>query len=445
MTDSGKLTVDIVQQGIWDMPLESMPLAAGYLKATAIADDVLALKFDIDIRNFRGGTTLSAMAYQLFGERVPDVLAFSVFGWSFRAFGALAATFKQLNPRGWVIFGGTHVANQADRVFAMFPEVDVVVNGEGEFVFRDLLHAYLDGADPDSLAGITGISYRDDEHAAVRLHRAAAGAQHPDGVLVVQHVQDPFDHVAVRDRQVHVEVAVDDVPPARDVRFVEPVPQQHRVAVEQHPPQVGALPQQGEQETAEPAADVDHRAGGREVVSPRHDGVLHVGDLLDPVEEQLLQLRVPLEVPVDGRAEHVVDRVGPLGEDGRDPVRGLPEHLVGEHEDPGPRRRPRVRAERGAPGRLGEPALLVPVEDTPAGQQDEHPVEAGGLGAGGLGQFGHRARPVDHVVRDPDLRDDTQGGRVGERHRFLVQPQRGLMIVAHRLPPWCGTIMLYLS
>jgi radical SAM C-methyltransferase len=161
MTDSGKLTVDLVQQGIWDMPLESMPLASGYLKATAIADDVLAMNFDINIRNFRGGITLSSMAYQLFSERVPDVLAFSVFGWSYRAFGALAATFKQLNPRGWVVFGGTHVANQAERTFAMFPDVDVVVNGEGEHIFRDLLHAYLDGAGDDALSAINGISYRD--------------------------------------------------------------------------------------------------------------------------------------------------------------------------------------------------------------------------------------------------------------------------------------------
>jgi len=161
MADSGKLTVDIVQQGIWDMPLESMPLASGYLKATVLADDLLATKFDVSIRNFRGKVTLSSMAYQLFSERVPDVLAFSVFGWSYRAFGALAATFKQLNPGGWVIFGGTHVANQAQRTFAMFPEVDVVVNGEGELVFRDLLHAYLDGPEDDTLAAINGISFRD--------------------------------------------------------------------------------------------------------------------------------------------------------------------------------------------------------------------------------------------------------------------------------------------
>ncbi|GAB3473466.1 KedN5 family methylcobalamin-dependent radical SAM C-methyltransferase [Amycolatopsis cihanbeyliensis] len=185
MIDNGKLTVDIVQQGIWDMPLESMPLASGYLKATALADDVLATKFDINIRNFRGGVTLSSMAYQLFSERVPDVLAFSVFGWSYRAFGALAATFKQLNPRGWVIFGGTHVANQAERAFAMFPDVDVVVNGEGEIIFRDLLHAYLDGVDDDTLAAINGISYQDaDGHLRTTADR--------ERIADLDHIPSPF-------------------------------------------------------------------------------------------------------------------------------------------------------------------------------------------------------------------------------------------------------------
>ncbi|GAA4545569.1 KedN5 family methylcobalamin-dependent radical SAM C-methyltransferase [Amycolatopsis samaneae] len=161
MNRTEKLEVFLVQQGVWDMPLESMPLASGYLKATALADGRIADEAEITIRNFRGKVTLSAMANELFGTSVPDVLAFSVLGWNFRAFGTLAETFKQLNPNGWVVFGGTHVANQADRVFRMFPEVDVVVNSEGEFVFRDVLTAVLDEVPRHELAGITGLSYRD--------------------------------------------------------------------------------------------------------------------------------------------------------------------------------------------------------------------------------------------------------------------------------------------
>jgi radical SAM superfamily enzyme YgiQ (UPF0313 family) len=153
------INVALVQQGVWDMPLESMPLASGYIKAMALSDDVIRSQANIAISNFRGGVTYADMANRLFERDVPDVLAFSVLGWNYRAFGSLAATFKQLNPDGWVVFGGTHVAGQADRTFRMFPEVDVVVNGEGELIFRDLLRARLGGATRSDLAEVSGISY----------------------------------------------------------------------------------------------------------------------------------------------------------------------------------------------------------------------------------------------------------------------------------------------
>jgi radical SAM superfamily enzyme YgiQ (UPF0313 family) len=139
-----------------------MPLASGYLKATALADDRIRDEMDIEIRNFDGGATLTGLAQSLFGEgEAPDVLAFSVLGWNYRTFGSLAETFKQINPDGWVVFGGTHVANQADRTFRMFPEVDIVVNGEGELTFREVLTAYLDGASRHELHHIQGISFFD--------------------------------------------------------------------------------------------------------------------------------------------------------------------------------------------------------------------------------------------------------------------------------------------
>src|ERR1019366_1123047 len=133
----------LVQQGVWDMPKESMPLAAGYLKAAALADEEIRSEMDVQIFNFGGGKTLTAMAETMFSQGAPDILAFSVFGWNYRSFGSLAEAFKQIRPNGWVIFGGTHVANQGQRTFRQFPDVDVVVNGEGDFIFRELLRAHL--------------------------------------------------------------------------------------------------------------------------------------------------------------------------------------------------------------------------------------------------------------------------------------------------------------
>lgn len=162
-----KTTIFLVQQGVWEMPLESMPLASGYLKSTLMADDEISPHVDVSIKNFRGGTTNALMADKLFSVGSPDILAFSVLGWNYQSFGALAATFKQLNPAGLVVFGGTHVANQAARVFRMFPEVDVVVNGEGELTFRELVRARLTGADRHALGSVAGISYRGPDGEAV--------------------------------------------------------------------------------------------------------------------------------------------------------------------------------------------------------------------------------------------------------------------------------------
>src|SRR5690242_20278192 len=130
--------IRLVQQAAWDVPVDTMPLASGYLKAVLEATDGVADEINATICNFRGGAKLSEMALVLFADgRAPDVVAFSVLGWNYRNFGCLAETFKQLNPSGIVVFGGVHVAHQHERVFREFPWVDIVVNGEGELIFRD--------------------------------------------------------------------------------------------------------------------------------------------------------------------------------------------------------------------------------------------------------------------------------------------------------------------
>jgi radical SAM superfamily enzyme YgiQ (UPF0313 family) len=159
------LTISLVQQGAWDTPLASMPLACGYLKATVDSHPRLAGEAATRITNFQGRTPQAAMVRELFQDGTPDVLAFSVLGWNYRAFGSLARTFKQLNPRGTVVFGGNHVANQATRVFREIPEVNIVVNGEGELTFPEIILCLLDQpAEPD-LATVADISFRDPDGA----------------------------------------------------------------------------------------------------------------------------------------------------------------------------------------------------------------------------------------------------------------------------------------
>lgn len=157
---SSKVAVALVHQGIWDMEKLSMPLALGYIKAYALQDPEIAKSVDFRIFNYRGADQPIRMVPEVLIESPPDILACSVFGWNFRNFGQLATTFRQVNPEGWTIFGGTHVAAQADRVFRLYPEVDVVVNGEGEITFAHLLRARLAGRSKHELHDIRGISFR---------------------------------------------------------------------------------------------------------------------------------------------------------------------------------------------------------------------------------------------------------------------------------------------
>lgn len=126
------------------MPLESMPLAAGYLKAVLAADPDIGSEVRVRLHNFRGGVPLTEMARELFTEQPPDLIGFSVLGWNYRNFGGLAETYKQLKPDGIVVFGGNHVAYQHERVFREFPYVDAVVNGEGEETLPELVRHLLD-------------------------------------------------------------------------------------------------------------------------------------------------------------------------------------------------------------------------------------------------------------------------------------------------------------
>lgn len=158
----GRRPVVILQQGAWPSPLPTMPLAAGYLKASAEADPVLAAACDVRILNLPGGLDVRAAAAELLGGStpVPEVLAASVLGWNARAMGALATAYRQVRPEGLVVFGGNHVSHQGVEVFRRWPAVDVVVDGEGERTFVELLRWHVDGGAVEDLRGVPGLTFR---------------------------------------------------------------------------------------------------------------------------------------------------------------------------------------------------------------------------------------------------------------------------------------------
>lgn len=157
-----KYKVALVIQNAWDTTQLTMPLALGYLKSFALADDDIREHFDIEIINYSRRASVSQMAIELF-ENPPDILGFSVLGWNFTAVGELATTYHQVKPNGWCLFGGNHASHQADRVFRLYPHVDMIINGEGELTFRELLLAFLAGKKKEELREVQSISVRCDD------------------------------------------------------------------------------------------------------------------------------------------------------------------------------------------------------------------------------------------------------------------------------------------
>ena len=114
-----KLKISLVHKGIWEMEKLSMPLACGYIKAYADNQDYIKDKINIKIHNFGGADKILDILPDLLMKEQPDILAFSVYGWNYYIFQRLAETFKMINPKGWLVLGGVHVTEQADKVFSL--------------------------------------------------------------------------------------------------------------------------------------------------------------------------------------------------------------------------------------------------------------------------------------------------------------------------------------
>jgi radical SAM C-methyltransferase len=155
------LLITLVQQGVWAQETASMPLASGYIKAVLDQDPELSL-CRTTIANFGGAAKAQSVIREILEPDRPDIVGFSVFGWNYDLFGRVSETLKQVSPDILVVFGGPHVSNQGDQVFRKYPSVDVVVNGEGEYIFRDIVRARLADAVRSDLGRVNGIAFQRD-------------------------------------------------------------------------------------------------------------------------------------------------------------------------------------------------------------------------------------------------------------------------------------------
>ena len=86
----------------------------------------------------------------------PAVVAFSCYNWTFEYNKILAKAIKDRYPDCLIVFGGHQISENVD-IFPELPFVDVLIYGEGERPFKQLLEIYAEGR---SFESIHNIAYR---------------------------------------------------------------------------------------------------------------------------------------------------------------------------------------------------------------------------------------------------------------------------------------------
>jgi radical SAM superfamily enzyme YgiQ (UPF0313 family) len=135
-------------------------LALGYLKAYALKNPSLEQAADIEIIDFCVTCNDNVQALYYFAKRKPDVIGFSCYCWNADKVADLVRVTRQVLPQAKLVLGGPEVGPAAEKYLRENPAVDVVVRGEGEVTFCELIQHYATG--DRKLEDIPGISYRRD-------------------------------------------------------------------------------------------------------------------------------------------------------------------------------------------------------------------------------------------------------------------------------------------
>lgn len=136
-------------------------LGCAYVRAYAQQSGRLRGKAAFTTLDLDAGTDPWWVAYRVL-QLEPDVVAPSVMCWSARDTYEALRIVKAAAPDTFVVAGGPEVSPIAEAVLVRHPEIDVVVTGEGEVTFAELLSAYAEGR---PLGRVDGIAFRADDGA----------------------------------------------------------------------------------------------------------------------------------------------------------------------------------------------------------------------------------------------------------------------------------------
>lgn len=140
-------------------------LALRYLREGVVADypDILLREFSINDHPDR-------IAGEIY-ETKADIIGFSCYIWNCKEIVALVRRLRPVCPNTRFVIGGPEVSFEAEEFLSQLPEADVLVIGEGERAFFDLLQTWQNGGE---LAQIPGIAWQENGKVIVNPPRPSA-------------------------------------------------------------------------------------------------------------------------------------------------------------------------------------------------------------------------------------------------------------------------------
>lgn len=128
-----------------------LPYAAGCIMAYALNDKDITEKYDFGDILYRRHTVEEALEQM----KAPAIVGFSCYIWNMEYNKALARAVKERYPDCLIVFGGHNIPFDTSLLESE-PYIDVLMHGEGERSFAELLKAF----DSGDISGVDGISCR---------------------------------------------------------------------------------------------------------------------------------------------------------------------------------------------------------------------------------------------------------------------------------------------
>lgn len=145
-----------------DTTSDYIPLSLFYLKSYAETDPVIGRDGRIEVVAPEDVADAEATAAEIVARK-PDVVGFSCYVWNMVHTMEICRHIKARSPSTAIVVGGPDVSSVPEKALGNNPWVDVIVRGEGEETFRELLRHWLEKDGPavgPALRGIQGLGFR---------------------------------------------------------------------------------------------------------------------------------------------------------------------------------------------------------------------------------------------------------------------------------------------